>query len=446
MHKLTSPNGRYETVLQDDGNLVTYRSGVPIWASGGDDTPQPPTPPTPPPDARAGRVRLENRVMRDDRGPFLALGHSLFWLVRDARETNGDANARWLSEHGAGCVRVLSETTDWPEQMRTDPRLPDYVERLHATRDLARRYNMRIHWTIFGGNALTVSEQEHTVARVLEVCDASPELVQSVEVSNEGQGFSDAQGEARMRAFGAMFAQRGYVTALTSAAHSDATLYPDSRATVATEHFERAMTEGGWRPVRQPWGYWEHSDFPPTFVNNEPVGIQSSVAMDDDPLRLACGAIVTWLVGGCLHVVHSAAGIYGVPMTHPTAGYRPPNVWDHPTLEPTLNAIAHMRTLLPPDLPNWTRQNHHWPGHPFTFSPFEPGDASLAANHGCTRAYAATRGNQVVCLPIGVMRDITLTPKQAMNWATYDVLTGERRLQGNGPLTLTTTQLVVGTL
>jgi hypothetical protein len=34
--QLTSANGRYSLVMQEDGNLVEYDSGVPVWSSGTD--------------------------------------------------------------------------------------------------------------------------------------------------------------------------------------------------------------------------------------------------------------------------------------------------------------------------------------------------------------------------------------------------------------------------
>lgn len=442
MSKITSPNGRYETVLHDDGNLVTYRNGTPIWASGADPTP-PTDPPPPTPTTRAGAVRLEGRAFRDDGGCFLPLGTSLFWLVRDPLQT-GEANATWARDRGVDDLRVLAETTDWHDEVRTDPRLPDYGAKLDATFDLAHRVGVRLAWTLFGGNALTPSEQARCVNDVLSRAIARRALVRSFEVSNEGQGFGDPDGEARMRSFARLIAEAGFAVALTSADHAHEALYPGSAATVATEHFERQLAEGGWRPVRQPWGYWDRDAHPPTFINNEPVGIQSSVAADSDPKRLACAAVVTWLVGGCAHVVHTGAGIYGVPTTHPTAGARPANLWEQPTLDATLRAIAALRALLPSDLPNWTRQNHHWDGHPFSFSPFTPGDPSLAANHGCVRAFAAVRGAHFVCLPIGVMQDVTLTPKRPMRWATFDILTGRKTGEGTGALTLTTEALILG--
>jgi len=311
---------------------------------------------------------------------------------------------------------------------------------------------LRIYWSIFGGNDLSPQEQLRAVEELLVACHEVPEHVQGIEISNEGNGFGDAGGAQRMRGFAEIFARHGYPTALTSAAGTGAALYPGSMANIATEHFDRSITDdngnpypdGYWRPVRQPWGYWEHPNCPPAFINNEPIGIGSSVVQDTDPLRLACAAVVTWIAGGAAHVVHTGAGVYGVPMTHPVGGYRPANLWEQPALEPTLRAIAAMRALLPADLPAWQRQNHHWPGHPCTFAPYQPGDESLAHEQGCVRAYAATRGQDWICLPFGVMGTMTMALKQPGDWRAYDPLTGALALAGNGPLTLTHELLVIG--
>lgn len=411
-----------------------------------------PIPLPPGPSPRTGRVRLSGRTMADDGGPWLPLGTTLFWAVREAGTPHLSDNLTWGRAQGLDCIRPLGEATDWAPDLRIDPRVPGWIDKLRVTRDEAMAVGLRLAWTIFGGNQLTPAEQLRAVEDLLVVCQERPESVQGVEISNEGNGFRDPDGGRRMRGFGEIFARHGYPTALTSWESWDPTLYPGSAATVGTEHFERAITDahgnpypdGYWRPVRQPWGYWEHTGVPPAFINGEPIGIGSSVVQDTDPLRLACAAVVTWLVGGALHIVHTGAGVYGVPTTHPVGGFRPANLWEQPTLEPTLQAIRAMRTLLPPDLPAWARQNHHWPGHPCTFAPNAPGEPSYPSQQGCVRAYAATRGPEWICLPIGVMGSFTMTPKQAGTWTSHDPLTGTAGMSGNGPIVLEAERLLRG--
>jgi hypothetical protein len=443
MDKLVSQNGRYETVMQNDGNLVVYRNGVPLWASGtAEDQPVPPTPPVPPVGTRTGRVRLDGRAMADDGGPWLPLGLSFFWPVREAGSQHVNDNLAWARQRGADFFRVFCEVQDWQAPYAFGPRDAGWLDRVRLVRDSIVAAGARVAWTLFGGNALTPAEQMRLVEDILVVCQERPASVQYVEISNESQGFKDDDGPRRMRGFAEIFARHGYPTALTSAAHGDDELYPGSAATVATEHFDREPTENGWRPVRQPWGYWDRQNFPPTFINNEPIGPGSSVASETDPLRLACGAVVTWIASGCAHVIHPAAGIY------PKAEQ---NYWEHQTLETALASVSAMRSLLPPDLPAWNRQNHHWAGHPFSFSPYVPGDESLAHDLGCVRAYAATRGSEFVCLPFGVMGSMqtgymTMTPKQAMTWTTYDPLTGADIFTSDGPITVRHELLIVGHL
>jgi hypothetical protein len=411
-------------------------------------------PPTPPVYAgRHGRVRLDGRAMVDDDGAWLPVGLSFFWPVREAGSDHVQRNLRWSRERGADFWRVFCEVQDWQAPYSFGPRDAGWLDRVRLVRDAILSVEARAAWTLFGGNALTPAEQMRLVEDVLVVCQEKPHAVQYVEISNEGQGFKDADGPRRMRSFAEIFARHGYPTALTSAAHGDDVLYPGSAATVATEHFERTPSEDGWRPVRQPWGYWDRQAMPPAFINNEPIGPGASggdlqdptwVQASTDPLRLACAAGVTWIAGGCAHVLHPAAGIY--PKAEAQVNYS-----EHAALDPALAGVAALRRLLPADLPNWARQNHHWQGHPFSFAPYTPGDESLAHSLGCVRAFAATRGADSVCLPIGVMGDttrgyMTLTPKQAMTWTTYDPLTGARLLTGNGPLTLTREVLIVGHL
>jgi hypothetical protein len=378
--------------------------------------PQEPGPqPQPTPAGRTGRVRLDGKVMADDEGPWLALGASLFWAVRGARTEPERLrqNLRWLRQQGVDFVRVFAETSDWPEESRTDPRWPDYESALRTCRDLSAAEGLRIAWTVFGGNALTGTEQNACAETLRRVCNERPETVQYVEVSNENNGCRGDVGF--LRAVARAFADAGYVAALTSAAHvKDA--YQGSAANVATVHFERTLGDRGWRPVRQPWGYpGEYGEgLPATFISGEPIGPGSSVATESDPEKLAMNAVHTWLCGGCAHVVHFGAGIYGVQTSHPVGGNRPPDVWNQDGLAATLARIAHYRAQLPADLPNWQRTRHALSDHPFRFPPDElqtVGDGALTSGQGCVRAYAAHAGGRYVCAVIGIMGNVVLAPQ-----------------------------------
>lgn len=73
--ELRSTNGRYRLVMQDDGNLVVYANGHPVWASGIPDVgPTTPTP-TPPPsnvDKRAVKANFCNLTDSEGRPIYSA--------------------------------------------------------------------------------------------------------------------------------------------------------------------------------------------------------------------------------------------------------------------------------------------------------------------------------------------------------------------------------------
>jgi len=200
-------------------------------------------------------------------------------------------------------------------------------------------------------------------------------------------------------------------------------IYGDSRATVMTLHCDRTYTERGYRPIRQikhevPWaGLW---------VNNEPIGIASSIAQEDDPVRLAAGAITTWVCGSGAHIVHTAAGIYGNAYLGPT-GPRAANLWEQPTLEPALALIANAKRRLPVDLPNWTRKTHGWADHPLTFSTKVGDEVEASASvPGCNRAYAAVAGDgRWVCFIAGIQTHVKFTVNTSMSlWSLSTGLVG----------------------
>ena len=124
-------------------------------------------------------------------------------------------------------------------------------------------------------------------------------------------------------------------------------------------------------------------------------------------------------------VVHCGAGIYGVPMTHPTVGFRPADLWEQPALASALALIRQHRERLPIDLPNWVRTRHGYDDHPFDF-PFDPeqqkyttvGDLALERGQGCVRCYAAYNlHGEYVAAPIGVMDEIVLRGTSLESWS-----------------------------
>ena len=162
-----------------------------------------------------------------------------------------------------------------------------------------------------------------------------------------------------------------------------------STANLLTVHLPRDVVGGGdigtWRYVRQTWDPWLES--PLAWTNNEGKGPESSVAADDDPLRLTMYAGLTWLCGGAGFVLHTGAGVRGGGQEDRDRS-RAANLWQVAHIEETLAGINTLRKLLPADLPNWQRHNsnRNFPGYPF-----ESGPVAEAIESGrLLRAFAAT--------------------------------------------------------
>lgn len=405
----------HEDAIRAVENEICQTEGKPL--------PFPPAPPPEPITGRTGRVSIVGRAMRDDQGVESFLGKSLFWAAWGVKHDNARVrdNMAWLQARGVQFIRVLAEVggSGWADRT-VDPREPGWAQQLRDTVTTAKGCGLRVEWTIFGGGCIT---READFDRYTDVfIDAMrPHLdaVQFVEIRNEQQGPSDEQ--ARQLA-SKVRAQLGCITAICGTPENglDA-IYEGSAANALTLHTDRAPAERMYRHIRQikhelAWnGAW---------VNNEPRGIASSVCSDDDPVRLAAGAITSWLVGSCAHVIHSGAGIYGRHYVHPGAGERQANVYEQPTLEPTLALIAEAKAKLPKDLPNWQRITHGGPDHPLKFGT-AVGDAVEADTSvpGCNRAYAMVAADgRWHCFIAGIQQHVTFSGRTPM--AVWSLGTG----------------------
>lgn len=408
--KLVSPGGLYETNIQDDGNLVTYRraDGVPVWASGGDPHPLPPPQPLPPPVGRSGIVRVMGRSLSDDLGAWLALGTTYFpmlWLVK-WDPTRLLENLAWLQQRGVDFVRVFADVhgPTWDDRAvhASNPQWPDQVTRAI---EIASDFQMRLAWTLFGGPYLAQPSTwyKQKTREFAALIAPRRDRVQYVEIRNEVEG-PDAT-TARECAALLRAAFPDLPVALCGTPEKELpNIYDGSQANLATVHWDRTKTERGWRPVRQPWGYYDLQRMPVCHVDGEPIGINSSVASQDDPLLLASAAITGWVTGEASYCLHTGAGIRAggaadLARTPP----RKANVWEQPTFDEALAYIGSARTLLPTDLPGWNRSRHDKPEHPLELHT-ETGDTVEAPGGvpGCNRCYAMSYGDRAVVFVAGI--------------------------------------------
>ena len=203
-----------------------------------------------------------------------------------------------------------------------------------------------------------------------------------------------------------------------------AALYQGSAADLATVHFSRdtRTSEGGWLPVRDSYRAGKLPGVPPV-MSNEPIGPGSSVAAENDPIKLCSAAVFAYLANLPGYVFHSRAGIYGYEKCCPPSGKR--MLFEN---TPGIEAFRYLRQILPADLASWTRNDGIEPGAPLTVfcdgkpnrywpDVREPGD-------GCLRNIGSRKGSDFVCLPMGILHGgVTIEARQAVQCEVFNPLT-----------------------
>ena len=384
--------------------------------------------------ARAGVVRLAGRVFIDDAGPYLATGASLFWALWGYAHDRArvEQHFSFLAARGIDYVRVFGVIGPrWTDRV-VDPAERSWDDDVAGLLDLAASYGLRVELTIWQDTDLT-ADRLGIVDRLAAIASARPQSIQYFEICNEGWADlsrfpHDWPAEAQ-RLADALRAKTPHVVAVTSPAGMDAgaiaAWYGRSAANLLTAHLPRDEMGGGvtgaWRYVRQTWDPWLASAL--AWTNDEGKGPQSSVAGDDDPLRLTMYAGLTWLCGGAGFVLHTGAGVGGGDEASKSKG-RAANLWEVANIDRILAGIAAMRRLLPADLPNWSRHNanRNFPGYPFETDRLAP----LIERGELLRAFAATSGGgRFIVMPIVAQAPVPFAAKSAMHVDVYEPLTGD---------------------
>jgi hypothetical protein len=386
------------------------------------------------PPVRTGLVGLDGRRFVDGDGPYLPVGASLFWALWGYQHDRArlERQLDYLSKHGVNYIRMFGVIGPrWADRI-IDPHDRAWDGDLAGLLDLAYgTYGLRVELTIWQDTDLTPTPDERTalVDRVAAIVATRPETIQYLEIANEGYatGWADKKAEAQQLAT-RLRARTPHVVAVTSPAGLDpreiASWYGGSSANLLTPHLPRDVVGDGligeWRYVRQTWDPWLAT--PLAWTNDEGKGPQSSVAGDDDPLRLTMYAALTWLCGGAGFVLHTGAGVGGGDLADQARG-RSANVWEVPHIDQTLAGISAVRQLLPPDLPNWHRHNSNanFPGYPWDTQPI----SHLIETSQLVRAFAATSDDgRIVAMPIGVSVPVPFVPRFPMHIDVYDPMTG----------------------
>jgi hypothetical protein len=371
---------------------------------------------------RTGAVRAIDRGFVDDGGPFLALGTTLFWALWGV-EHDKDRLAQNLEtarSSGFDYIRVLAIVgpEHWTDRT-VDPRTPNWGSNISALTDwVYDRHQLRIQWTIFGGigTTPTVESRASAVDRFLKAIEGRHHKVFAIEIANEGEqnGFGGPAGWTEIKAL-ATRVRRSYagLLATTSPASVDCNrqtrLYAGSPASLRTLHFRRS-DEGRntWQLLEQPWrvGGGSCRGVPVASSSNEPIGPYSSVREERDPAILVTSAALTWTAGIGAYVLHTGAGIRGGGAEDRARG-RPANLHDVDGWLEIVDGFHCLRSVLPPDLPDWERRDERDRRHPFSTTR-SARDQPLWGAH-----VAAVKGSRFVTLLPGIRQRITLKARRA---------------------------------
>lgn len=382
---------------------------------------------------RTGRVRADNRCFADDGGPFNALSCSLFYglsAYRDRRDVF-DANCQFLAEHGFHAFRVMSELGPPLFSDRVaDPNAADYDASLTGMIDYAYDvFGLRTELVIFGGTDFNTSiqQREAHVDRIARLLNDRKDRIHFVEIINEGWQTFHGGTLADIKRLAQRFrSSSDLLVATTDSPDWDTgheQTYGGSVANVSTVHLPRDQTEDGWRAVRQPWEARQQHD-PSLMANDEPVGPESSVAQDRDPMRLVMHAVVTYISGLSHYTLHTGAGVTG-GNGQDSHARSTVNVFDYPEVREAAKGYLAMQAYLPPDLANWQKQNWHWGGHPFHKSMEGQNWPNDGSGRGVVNDYGATSGQQFITAPSGLRGHYDVKARANMAFDVINPLTGE---------------------
>jgi hypothetical protein len=319
----------------------------------------------------------------------------------------------------------------WGGDQRLDPTAPDYWERAVYAVRYAYEHGIRTEFTVYADlfafpSLQTQRGREAHADRFISEFRDMAHMFQLIEGCNEPgnpdlwshygtpQELVDitrriGDGLGVPWAPGALYGGRDASTAWWL---PDGSIAPEAKTLIAggqsvSMHFDRGVgAEGLWRPVRQPWEGKNTAENKP-FLDNEPVGFQSSVtSYDDDNSHTAMrpdtrqlhriAAAASWMAGAAFYCWHTEGGT-GYSSERPIRN------------EPGLAEVCAARAALPADLPNFDKHNWHWASNPIETVAENGGTGCIydrdMKGRGTLRTIGATNGGRVVehafCSPEG---------------------------------------------
>jgi hypothetical protein len=430
--------------MQGDGNLVLYLTPGPAWASntfvpgasaaltdagelrivdpepafhtvgGPDPDPLPPGPvPSEDVPGAAGQARFYgSRCVGDDAGPKLYVGLSRFaWLWfwkferdRVLRELDADRAA------GYRFGRVLAQVGDpgnpadfWTGRI-VDPNWPDYEELIASLTDAAAERGHLIEWTVFGkgGPWDTSARRPDLVRRVAQVLAAKPLGVLFGEIMNEPNvqnTITAAEIQALAAQAKALAPMLPWATGAVwkNEGESYEQALERTQANPDVEHLDRDMSKG--EGVDRPWRQgWDHGLTGRRWIDNEAVGVGSSVTSESRMLVLRSHRAVNFVCRAFASTLHGKPGVRGDER------------WED---QPAYLHVPKAIRFLPGNLANGTvhNANPNFPGRPFTL-PAEFVRAENGNTRGIVRCYTNQADGVFYSIPFGPLSPFELVAER----------------------------------
>lgn len=376
---------------------------------------------------RAGVVSVTGRNWRDAVGEFYPLGATLFWALAGWKHERErfQKNALYVASKGHDYLRILADV-GW---MDADSSAADFETVLGDVIDWLYENGLRTEVTVWGGSARDPINAAQRVARVVSA--GRQHKVLDLEGGNEsGQNGPDDPTLDRMteilRPTGCVVAPSSPLGQPDFEAWLRARI-SDRRASIGCVHLDRSFGDLGWRAVRQPWDW---KGLPYAITHNEPIGPRSSVAEMTDRLRLVMLRVFGIMCGLGGFVLHNGAGVAGkVDPAH----NRPANLWEVPGIDAIMDALRRVDAILPTSLSDWSKSFQHGG---YAFPQFERfNDPPLIADgiwsdghdHGCSRIYNSTRGNELFAVVFGVKPYVNVKATRALQLTIYNPVTLEKQ-------------------
>jgi hypothetical protein len=396
------------------------------------------TAPPPPPPAIAipdKPITLDNRVMCEGNTPYIPIGFTMMWAMWGCRHAKEQwkQNLNYMRDQKIfDYVRILTNVRDNPNSSSDywqgkgiDTEWADYEEILEEVIKTNWEYGFRTEVSILGSceDFSLMSMQDRRIEHVSRVCNilkGMQNYIQFIEIANESYniGLHSSADLAQLVRVAKNSEIDVPIAASSPQGGGDADninelfKFHSCPADITTVHFARLNGDDNYRHCRQPWHvqFWDEK-VPRFFSSNEPRNIFEA---DFSPELVMMDFVNTIICGGGTFVLHCNSGVRGDK-----------NFWDITNMESICQAIYNAKKILPPNLANGFRANHHWKTHPFMDMEDKIWTDDNRDN-GCVRCFASRVDGVWWVIPMGIKGKLTYTPRFNMDIEIYDPVRSDK--------------------